>query len=161
MSCERTARPYPDEENRVYLPTSPEADEPISRDQSVRSICAVRPFNGDRVMHCPMAEALSNSELTKTIRFERRDSERRRLDGVATVFCLSGACFGEMHELNTLDYSSGGLAAMSDRAIAPGTLLSIGFSTQGMLARRGIVRRCLPSGEGYRLSIEFEARLAA
>lgn len=42
----------------------------------------------------------------------------RRLEGVATVFELSGGHFGEMHTLARIDYSDGGVNGISDRVIA-------------------------------------------
>jgi hypothetical protein len=66
-----------------------------------------------------------------------------------------------MHDLSLQDYSHDGMAALSRDWMAPGTEISIGFSAPGYLARRGTVLRCEPCGEGYRVAVQFQARLAA
>ena len=95
------------------------------------------------------------------LRFERRQCDRWGLDGVATAFELAGDGFGRMHTLKMLNYSDGGLGAISDSVIPLGTTVSIGFQAPGYIAKRGVVLRCLPCGEGYRVAIGFEQRLAA
>jgi hypothetical protein len=94
-------------------------------------------------------------------RFERRQVDRWPAQGVATAFCLSSDAFGQMHELALVDYSHDGLGAMCSQPIAPGTEISVGFSMPGHLARRGTVLRCEPCGEGYRVAVQFQLRLAA
>jgi hypothetical protein len=101
------------------------------------------------------------SQDHQPLRFERRQSDRWRLDGVATAFELGGEAFGRMHTLRMLDYSDGGVGAQCDSVLPPGTPVSIGFQSPGYIARRGVVTRCRPCGEGYRIAIEFEQRLAA
>ena len=95
------------------------------------------------------------------LRFERRRSDRWTMDGVATAFIVAGPEFGRMHTLRALDYSPNGIGAMSDTVLQPGTCVSIGFQSPGYSARRGVVMRCLPCGEGYRVAVAFEHRLAA
>ena len=95
------------------------------------------------------------------LQFERRQSDRWNVDGVATAFEVAGDGFGRTHTLRMLDCSHGGLGAVSESMITPGTTVSIGFQSPGYLARRGTVARCMPSGDGYRLAIYFEQRLAA
>ena len=94
-------------------------------------------------------------------RFERRQGDRWSLAGVATAFELAGERFGRTHTLRRCDYSGGGLGGVSDTAIAPGTSVSLGFETRGYPARHGVVARCMPCGEGYRVAICFELRRAA
>ena len=95
------------------------------------------------------------------LRFERRRVDRWRLDGHATAFVLSGDHFGHMQELQMIDYSSDGLGAVCDGPMPPGAEVSIGFSAPGHAAKRGRVIRCLPCGEGYRVAVQFQLRLAA
>jgi hypothetical protein len=95
------------------------------------------------------------------LRFERRQSDRWTIDGAATAFELAGDGFGRTHALRMLDYSDLGMGAISDSVIAPGTTISVGFQSPGYLARRGTVARCLPCGDGYRIAVLFEQRLAA
>lgn len=95
------------------------------------------------------------------LRFERRGIDRWPMQGAATAFRLSGEHFGIMHELRMLDYSHDGLGAVSASVIEPGTAVSIGFQTPGYIAKRGTVLRCSPCGQGYRVAVQFEARMAA
>ncbi len=95
------------------------------------------------------------------LRFERREQDRWPLAGVATAFEVAGAGFGRTHTLRMLDYSDVGLGAVTETVLAPGTTISVGFQAPGYGARRGQVVRCLPVGDGYRVAIAFERRLAA
>jgi hypothetical protein len=95
------------------------------------------------------------------LKFERRTTDRHVVDGMATAFSLTGDRFGDLHDLLLLDYGGGGLGAVSDRPIEPGTTVSLGFADPTWLARRGVVKRCVPCGEGYQLGIQFQMGLAA
>lgn len=95
------------------------------------------------------------------LRLERRQVDRWPMQGIATGFCISGEAFGQMHDLRMLDFSDRGLGAISDQPIDPGTTLSIGFQSPGYCAKCGVVQRCTPCGEGYRVAIRFEWRMAA
>jgi len=95
------------------------------------------------------------------LRFERRQVDRWPLDGVATAFHLGGDEFGQMHTLRMADYSHAGLGAECDEPIHPGSLVSIGFQAPGYVAKRGHVVRCEPNGDGYRVAVVFEHRMAA
>ena len=99
--------------------------------------------------------------VAEPLRFERRQQDRWPIDGVATAFELGGPGFGHMYSLRAIDYSHSSMGAASDTAIPPGTVLSLGFQTPGYAARRGHVIRCTPAGDGYRVAIAFEQRLAA
>ena len=98
---------------------------------------------------------------TEPLRFDRRRHHRWRVPGAATAFRLAGERFGERHELRDLDYSQDGLGAISPSVLEPGTIVSIGFRAPGYPGQRGVVLRCLPCGEGYRVAVQFELRLAA
>jgi hypothetical protein len=108
----------------------------------------------------PSAE-LNDIECKGPLRFERRSVDRWPTQAAATAFCLSGERFGQMHDLTVTDYSFEGLGAWSNTVIEPGMTVSIGFQAPGRTAKRGTVLRCIPSGQGYRVAIQFEARLAA
>lgn len=101
------------------------------------------------------------SDQSGVLRYERRFTDRWHVEGVATAFQLAGEQFGAMHTLRLTDYSHDGLGAMCDTPIEPGTLVSVGFQSPGRVAKRGVVTRCLPCGDGYDVGIQFEARLAA
>jgi len=106
-------------------------------------------------------QASADPPSRKPLRLERREVDRWPIEGAATAFSMSSESFGRMHDLRMLDYSEYGLGAISDTAMAPGTIVSIGFQAPGYLAKRGTVERCTACGEGYRLAIQFESRLAA
>src|SRR4051812_43856324 len=105
--------------------------------------------------------AHSENEDSGPLRFERRGVDRWPVQGTATAFRLTGERFGAMHELRMLDYSYDGLGALSNSVMEPGTLVSIGFQAPGYIAKRGVVLRCSPSGDGYHVAIQFQARMAA
>jgi len=92
---------------------------------------------------------------------ERRESDRWNVQGIATAFCIAGERFGEMYELRMLDFSEEGMGSTCDRAIPPGSVVSIGFQAPGFLARRGEVVHVQPCGNGYRVAIRFDALAAA
>ncbi|MHC4946897.1 MAG: PilZ domain-containing protein [Planctomycetota bacterium] len=94
-------------------------------------------------------------------RFERRQGDRWSTSGAATAFRLGGDQFGLMHDLQLLDGSVGGIGAVSTTPIEPGTVVSVGFEDPTWTARRGVVVRCLPCGDGYRVGVRYEGRLAA
>lgn len=109
----------------------------------------------------PTRRDSSNEDPPPPLKFERRQVDRWQMHGSATAFRLAGPQFGQMYELSLQDYSHDGLGAVCSEAIEPGSLVSIGFQKPGYLARRGTVVRCLPCGDGYRLAIRFEQRMAA
>jgi len=102
-----------------------------------------------------------DADAPAPLKFERRMSDRWPADIAGTAFELGGNSFGHMHQIKVLDYSGGGLGAISDTPLNPGSVVSIGFAALGMYAKRGTVLRCTPCGEGYRISVQFEQRLAA
>lgn len=106
-------------------------------------------------------EAAAQLDLPDVLTFERRSAERWGMGGEATAFRLQGEEFGRMHGLSMRDFSPGGVGAVCADAIEPGTLVSIGFQQPGVVARRGVVRRCVPCGDGYQLGVQFELRQAA
>ncbi len=94
-------------------------------------------------------------------RLERRGHDRWPITGVATACRVGGNRFGETITLKLVDYSAGGLGAISDEPLEPGCLVSIGFREPGFQPEYGVVARCLPCGDGYRVAICFERRMAA
>ena len=95
------------------------------------------------------------------LRFERRRSTRSTITGTAEVQRIGGGRFGQSHRLVLQDYSDGGLAARSDTVVEPGTLVWIVMDCPGASGRRGVVRRCVPCGNGYRIAVQFDLALAA
>jgi len=116
-------------------------------------------------LHRPLMEhaapAVAPQDDLAPLRFERRGVDRWHTQTAATAFCLSGERFGQMHDLTVTDYSTDGLGASCETVIQPGEHVSIGFQAPGRIAKRGTVLRCIPCGHGYRVAIQFEARLAA
>ncbi|MHC5022321.1 MAG: PilZ domain-containing protein [Planctomycetota bacterium] len=101
------------------------------------------------------------ADVPAPLKFERRRAPRWPLSGRATACRLGGYEFGRLQDLRLMDYSDGGIGALSDSPLAPGTMISIGFEPDQLGSRRGVVRRCLPCGRGYHVAIQFDRRLAA
>ncbi|MCI0364872.1 MAG: hypothetical protein L0Y44_08680 [Phycisphaerales bacterium] len=95
------------------------------------------------------------------LRFERRSVDRWSVRAHATAFRIGGQCFGQYCHLGVVDYCDDGLGALSDEAIEPGALVSVSFQSPGYGSKRGTVLRCVPCGHGYRVAIQFAARMAA
>ena len=107
------------------------------------------------------SDAEYHSDAPAPLRFERRSQDRWPAEGIVTAYRLAGDRFGEKQSLRMLDYSWDGLGANSSVPLEPGTIVSLEFQAPGYMTKRGEVVRCLPCGDGYRLAIRFEARLAA
>ena len=97
----------------------------------------------------------------RPFRFDRRRHARFTLPGGVTAIRVAGERFGERYGLKMLDYSPEGLGAISPAVLEPGAMVSVDFQVTDQPARRGVVLRCLPCGDGYRVAIRFELRLAA
>ena len=93
--------------------------------------------------------------------FDRRRNERWSIQGSARVVLLDSEHFGQHRELALLDYSLGGLGAISSLPIHPGTDVSIDLAAPLHAFERGTVVKCFPCGNGYRVAIRFELRMAA
>ncbi len=92
---------------------------------------------------------------------ERRRRDRWPQSGVAAAYGAAGEHFGRRYVLRMLDASDQGMGARTDRPIEPGTVVTVAFAAPGHPVRHGVVTRCLACGEGYRVAIHFETRLAA
>ena len=95
------------------------------------------------------------------LRFERRSEDRWPLTGVAEAHRLGGDRFGQVAVLRLVDCSEECLGATCDEPLEPGAVVSLAFRTPGRPVRNGVVVRCLPCGEGYRVAVRFDRRLAA
>ena len=95
------------------------------------------------------------------LRFERRVHDRWPCRGTATAYRVAGQRFGQRHVLKLIDESCEGLGAITAQPLEPGAVVSVGFATLGHPAKSGVVLRCAPCGDGYRVAIRFEHRLAA
>lgn len=95
------------------------------------------------------------------LRFERRHLDRWPQSGVAAAYGAAGEYFGQRYMLRIQDESEAGMGARTDRAIEPGTIVSVAFASPCQPVRTGVVVRCLPCGDGYRVAVRFETRLAA
>jgi hypothetical protein len=85
--------------------------------------------------------------------FARRKFSRRRLDGIATAFELSGKHFGGIYTLRRIDYSDGGVGGITDALVAQGTLVTVGFQSRECMAHLGRVVSC---EDGYRVGVAFQ-----
>jgi hypothetical protein len=92
----------------------------------------------------------------RTGRYIGRGFDRRKIDGVATMFELSGDRFGLMHTATTIDYSEGEMSALSDDLVPPGATVSVGFQSPECTSRHGQVVRCMPCDRGYRVVVAFQ-----
>jgi hypothetical protein len=104
---------------------------------------------------------MAEYEDAPTYRFERRRADRWPVRGVAIAHLTSGQRFGERCTLRLHDESADGLGATCDHAVPPGTPVTLGFTDPGQPILNGVVVRCLPCGDGYRMAVRFEMRLAA
>ena len=95
------------------------------------------------------------------LKFERRRCDRWPCRGIATAYHVGGQRFGERHVLRLTDESCEGLGATTSRPLEPGAVVSVGYATLVHPARSGIVLRCRPCGDGYRVAIRFERAMAA
>lgn len=86
----------------------------------------------------------------------RRKFSRRRFDGIATAFELSGEHFGGIHTLTHIDYSDGGVGGITDAVIAQGTSVTVGFQSRECISHLGRIITCIPTGKGYRVGVAFE-----
>ena len=109
----------------------------------------------------PPARQGSDHEPAPTYRFERRSEDRWPASGFAVAHLVSGDRFGERCPLRLCDESREGVGALSNRAVEPGTPVTLGFSEPAQPFRSGVVLRCLACEEGYRIAIRFERRMAA
>ena len=108
-----------------------------------------------------MPQAPEDGAGPSSLRYERRRTDRWPLSGVAAAFGTAGELFGRRYVLRMLDSSDDGIGAGTDHPINPGTIVSVVFASPGHPMRSGVVVRCLPCGDGYRVAIRFETRLAA
>ncbi len=93
--------------------------------------------------------------------FERRREKRRPAEGSAMAafygedggVCLTRVCI--------VDSSPGGLGLRSPVEIDAGTLFTLYGDTLDVPRRSGIVARCQPDADGFRVGLECERRRAA
>ena len=100
------------------------------------------------------AEAVGSNQ--RMFLFSRRKLDRRKLDGIATVFELSGEHFGRMHTLARIDYSDEGVGGLTDRVITQGTSITVGFQSRDCIAHVGRVISCVRCDEVYHIGIVFK-----
>jgi len=94
-------------------------------------------------------------------RFERRTCERIDVDALASMQRLSGRPFGRHQAVRLRDYSAGGLSAIADEAVEPGTVVSVNSALPACASRHGTILRCKPCGHGYELAVRFAMQQAA
>ena len=111
----------------------------------------------------PAGGSLDAEEVTAPapLPFERRICDRWPSRGLVIAYGAAGEHFGRRYALRMLDASDDGIGVQSDRPLDPGTVVSIAFAAPGHPVRSGVVVRCLPCGDGYRVAIRFELRMAA
>ncbi|MFO0828111.1 MAG: hypothetical protein U0572_08170 [Phycisphaerales bacterium] len=80
---------------------------------------------------------------------------------MATAFGLAGEDFGQMHELRQVEQRDGQVRATAHDPLREGMVVSLGFESRDLRARRGVVTECKPSSDGYRVAIRLDASLVA
>jgi hypothetical protein len=111
--------------------------------------------------HDPTSVESVDHESPNPFKFERRQCERFAVHSHASMIRITGERFGEILDLELIDYSAGGFGAFTDKPIEPGATVSIGFEMPGCPARQGMVLSCRPCGHGYRIAVKFERAMAA
>ncbi len=113
------------------------------------------------------AQTTADEQLPETYAFDRRHSARHTVSGRVTVQRHDHDPAAYQHPICSVelcDMGHGGMAAVSDVAMAPNELVEIYFPAHGAeqgLDLRGRVVRCIPTHGGYRVAIAFDTQLAA
>lgn len=96
-----------------------------------------------------------------SLRFERRGGDRRPQGGaaMAAFFDEDGAL--SLTRVELLDASGGGLGLRSPVAIEPGVRFCLYSNSTRLPHTTGIVARCEPDEEEFRIGLRCDARIAA
>jgi hypothetical protein len=108
-----------------------------------------------------IAHEVASIDPLAPIPFERRAHQRHEMMGELEAVRTDGLSFPATMRLKMIDESVGGVAARVDAPVPPGARLSVRTCPITGQWRHGVVVRCYPSGDGYRLGIAFERRRAA
>lgn len=81
--------------------------------------------------------------------------------GPATVFHLEGDQFGQMYEVMEISICRSGIEGFSKNPVIPGSVVSMGFESPSLHARRGEVVGCVRCDTGWKIGIEFDNQFAA
>ncbi|MBS0190958.1 MAG: hypothetical protein U0573_03560 [Phycisphaerales bacterium] len=95
------------------------------------------------------------------IRFERRRSERSKVDGSAVAVFTRPGRSPLLTSVKVTDACPGGLGVQTDVELKPGTNFAL-YPDDAMLPRRfGRVVACARTRQGYRLGLQFQQAIAA
>lgn len=100
-------------------------------------------------------------EAPAPLKFERRASARYGAIGTLEAMSCDGEKPPSMIRLSLIDESAGGIAAMTQSPMAPGSRLRVRTCPVTGMWCDGVVIRCSPAGQGYRVALAFERRRAA
>lgn len=113
------------------------------------------------------AAAHDDNENVRNYPLERRDNGRHTISGRATALVSSGDpldAHKRITSLQLLNMSDGGLGALAQEPIEPGSRITIFFPPHGPekgMDLFGCIVRQSPRDHGYEIGIRFQQRLAA
>ncbi len=93
--------------------------------------------------------------------FERRSCTRHPAIGTLEAVQCDGFTRPVVVKLRLFDEGSGGLSAQSDKPMPPGSKLRVRTCPATGVWRDGVVLRCQPIGDGYRVALIYERLKAA
>lgn len=106
-------------------------------------------------------QAVPSITIVDCAQLEPKTVNATPIDGCVTLFRLGGEMFGMMHHLDELREVDGHLLGYSRESIDVGALITIGWETAGRAACRGVVAFCRKTADGYIVTINLDAMLAA
>lgn len=92
---------------------------------------------------------------------ERRDGDRRPLAGAAMAAFYDDDGALSLTRVQLLDWSPRGLGLRCPMPIEPGTRFCLYTEALALPHTTGVVARCIPDGEEFRIGLRCDARLAA
>lgn len=115
----------------------------------------------------PTFKNLENAEAQRAdvpaLRFERRQTERFEAIGKVEAVRMGpvDSLFEPKVDLRLIDESVTGAGFGSLMPLAPGTQLDVHIGSATAPWKSGRVVRCIATGSGYQIGVEYDRRLAA
>ncbi len=97
----------------------------------------------------------------KPWRPERRHESRQRAEGRAIVTIRERGRMPMLAPVELLDASEHGVGILSEKPAMPGARVRLYFHGQVTPGRTGVVARCEPEGDAWRLGVRCDMRMAA
>ena len=120
-----------------------------------------RPVDNPRVALIRIPYPRGSNVAPASLKFERRRVARTPAAGeaMAAFYDADGAIALTSEEL--IDASAKGIGLRSSVEIEPGARFMIYAGGSALAHRGGVVARCTPDGDGWRLGVLCDARMAA